>query len=110
MGRDGSLGESDEELASQQGEMLLRGLAKLRTDFVFAVTAAPIARGDLSKALVKMARVASQVASRHLRKLRFFIGMTSLVDGVWSTRRRFANAAGWMRMGLGCQPPPRCGA
>ncbi len=64
MGRDGSLGAQDEELASQQGEMLLRGLAKLRSDFVFAVTAAHIARGDLSKALVKMARVASQVASR----------------------------------------------
>lgn len=64
MGRDGSLGEMDEELASQQGEMLLRGLAKLRSDFVFAVTAAQIARADLSKALVKMSQVVSQVASR----------------------------------------------
>lgn len=64
MGRDGSLGEMDDELASQQGEMLLRGLAKLRSDFVFAVTAAHIARCELSRSLVQIAQVASQVASR----------------------------------------------
>ncbi len=64
MGRDGSLGEVDDELLSQQGEMLLRGLAKIRQDFVFTVTAHHIRRGWLADALVKMSRWSSVYASR----------------------------------------------
>lgn len=64
LGRDGSLGMEDDELASQQGEILLRGLAKLSEDFVFLVTAAHIGRPDLAQALVRMSQVASQYASR----------------------------------------------
>lgn len=64
LGRDGSLGHEDDELASQQGELLLRGLAKLCEDFVFLVTAAHIGRPDLTEALIRMAQVASQYASR----------------------------------------------
>jgi hypothetical protein len=64
LGRDGSLGEEDDDLASQQGEILLRGLAKLREDFVFLVTAQHIGRGVLSESLVKMAQTASHYASR----------------------------------------------
>lgn len=54
----------DEDLASQQGEILMRGLAKLREDFVFLVTAQHVARELLHQALVRMSRVSSQYASR----------------------------------------------
>ena len=64
LGRDGSMGEADDELMSQQGETFLRGLAALEEDFVFAVMAAHVSRGDLTRGLVRMARTASQFASR----------------------------------------------
>ena len=64
MGRDGSLGDVDDEMLAQQGENLLRGLAKIKRDFVFTVTAHHIARRDLSDALVKMSRWSSIYASR----------------------------------------------
>ncbi len=64
LGRDGSLGEVDEDLASQQNEILFRGLAKIREDFVFLVTAAHMGRRPLAEGLVKVAEVASNVASR----------------------------------------------
>jgi hypothetical protein len=64
LGRDGSLGEEDDDLASQQGEILLRGLARLREDFVFLVTAQQVERGALAQALVQMSRIASGYASR----------------------------------------------
>jgi hypothetical protein len=49
LGRDGSLGEVDEDLASQQNEILFRGLAKLREDFIFLVTAAHMERRALAE-------------------------------------------------------------
>ena len=64
MGRDGSLGDVDDEMLAQQGENMLRGLAKIRRDFVFTVTASHIDRGKLSDALVKMSRWSSVYASR----------------------------------------------
>ncbi len=64
MGRDGSLGDADDEMLSQQGENMLRGLAKIRRDFVFTVTASYIARNKLADALVKMSRWSSIYASR----------------------------------------------
>ena len=64
LGRDGSMGEADDELMSQQGETFLRGLAALEEDFVFAVMAAHVGRGDLARGLVKMAQAASLFASR----------------------------------------------
>ncbi len=54
----------DEDLASQQGEILMRGLAKLQEDFVFLVTAQHVERTLLHQALVRMSRVSSQYASR----------------------------------------------
>ncbi len=54
----------DADLASQQGELLMRGLAKLQEDFVFLVTARHVARGLLHQALVRMSRISSQYASR----------------------------------------------
>jgi len=64
LGRDGAMGIADDELLSQQGENLLRGLAKLREDFVFQVTSAHVPRPEITGALVQMARYAGQVASR----------------------------------------------
>lgn len=64
LGRDGAMGQADDELLSQQGENLLRGLARLREDFVFLVTAAHVGRPALTSALARMAQVASQIASR----------------------------------------------
>ena len=58
------MGIADDELLSQQGENLLRGLARINEDFVFLVTAAFVDRPALTAAMVKMAQVASQVASR----------------------------------------------
>jgi len=64
LGRDGAMGIADDELLSQQGENLLRGLARLNEDFVFLVTAAHVARPALTAAMVRMAQIAGQVASR----------------------------------------------
>ena len=66
MGRanDGGLGHSDDELASQQGEYLLRALGHLRRNFVFLVTAAAIRKPLLSQGLTNVARTASEYASR----------------------------------------------
>ncbi len=64
LGRDGALGMGDDEFLSQQGENLLRGLARLSEDFVFLVTAAHIPRPILTQKLIRMAQVASGVASR----------------------------------------------
>lgn len=64
LGRDGALGEADEDLASQQNEMLFRGLARLREDFVFLVMAQHVGRRRLTEGLVRVAEAASQVASR----------------------------------------------
>jgi len=64
MGRDGSFGDADDEMLSQQGEIMMRGLAKIKRDFVFTVTASNIGREFLSDALVRMSRWSSIYASR----------------------------------------------
>ena len=64
LGRNGEIGAQDEDLASQQNEQLFRGLAKIREDFVFLVTAKHIDRGTLNRNLIKLAREASHFASR----------------------------------------------
>jgi len=65
LGADGNLPDyAEDDLAEEQNEILFRGLAKLRQDFVFQVTAAHVDRRRLSRALVDVARVASNFASR----------------------------------------------
>lgn len=64
LARDQFMGGRDEEMASQQGEILLRGLSKLREEFVFLVTARRMERRRLTEAMVRMSRVSSQYASR----------------------------------------------
>lgn len=65
LGADGNLPDyAEDDLAEEQNEILFRGLAKLRQDFVFQVTAEHIDRKRLSRALVEVARVASNFASR----------------------------------------------
>ncbi len=65
LGADGNLPDyAEDDLAEEQNEILFRGLAKLRQDFVFQVTAEHIDRKRLSRALVEVAQVASNFASR----------------------------------------------
>ncbi len=65
LGQDGNLPDyGEDDLAEEQNEILFRGLAKLRQDFVFQVTAEHIDRRRLSRTLVEVARVASNFASR----------------------------------------------
>ncbi|MEW6287059.1 MAG: serine-rich protein [Chloroflexota bacterium] len=65
LGADGNLPDyATDDLAEEQNEILFRGLAKLRQDFVFQVTAEHIDRKRLSRTLVDVARVASNFASR----------------------------------------------
>ncbi len=65
LGADANLPDyAEDDLAEEQNEILFRGLAKLRQDFVFQVTAEHIDRRRLARTLVQVARVASQFASR----------------------------------------------
>lgn len=65
LGRDGNLPDyGEDDLAEEQNEILFRGLAKLRQDFVFQVTAEHVDRQRLARTLVEVARVASNFASR----------------------------------------------
>lgn len=65
LGKDGELpNNTGDDLAAEQNELLFRGLAKLREDFIFQVTAEHMSRRGLANALVRVAQVASNVASR----------------------------------------------
>ena len=61
---DGGVIDDGEDLSSEQNEMLFRGLAKLREDFVFQITAEHLHHNDLVKSLFRVAGEASKVASR----------------------------------------------
>jgi len=62
---DGNVGDdSDADLAQEQNEILFRGLSKLRQNFVFQVLAEHIKRDHMTQTLVRVAEVASNVASR----------------------------------------------
>ena len=54
----------NDDLASEQNEMLFRGLSKLREDFVFQVTADRLPRRQLTQSMMRIAQMASNVASR----------------------------------------------
>jgi hypothetical protein len=65
IGMDGRLpDDTGDDLSSEQNELLFRGLAKLREDFVFQVTARHIGRKFLTDTLMQVAEIASNVASR----------------------------------------------
>ena len=65
LGRDGEIAnDTGDDLAAEQNEILFRGLARLREDFVFQVSAARIGRKRLAEALVRVAQVTSNIASR----------------------------------------------
>lgn len=64
VGRDGALPEEADDLAIEQNEILFRGLAKLRENFVFQVVSDHVPRGELVRDLEQMARIASNYASR----------------------------------------------
>ncbi|RCK72774.1 MAG: PE_PGRS family protein [Anaerolineae bacterium] len=65
LGKDANLPDyAEDDLAAEQNEILFRGLAKLREDFLFQVTAHHIPRRQLASGLVRVAEVASNIASR----------------------------------------------
>lgn len=71
-GADGTPGEDAEsDLASEQNEILFRGLSKLSQNFVFQVLAEHIQRPVMSKALIKISEIASNVASRRKGSIGF---------------------------------------
>jgi len=61
--RNGTPEEAD-DLALEQNEILFRGLAKLRQDFIFQVTNEHLPRRQLTENLVQITRLASAFASR----------------------------------------------
>ena len=64
-GADGSSADDgDADLASEQNEILFRGLSKLSQNFVYQILAEHIQRPLMSSALVRIAEIASNVASR----------------------------------------------
>ena len=63
--KDGAIGDaSKDELSMEQNEILFRGLAKIRQNFVFQVLAEHVARPQLTKTLMSIAEMTSAVASR----------------------------------------------
>jgi hypothetical protein len=63
--QDGAIGDaSKDDLALEQNEILFRGLAKLRENFVFQVLAEHVARPRLTQTLMRVAEMTSAVASR----------------------------------------------
>lgn len=72
---DGAIGDpSNDDLASEQNEILFRGLSRLRENFVFQVLAERRDRSRMHEAVLKIADAASNVASR--RKGAISIGMS----------------------------------
>ncbi|MFZ5884029.1 MAG: serine-rich protein [Chloroflexota bacterium] len=62
---DGGVGDdTDADLAQEQNELLFRGLAKLRQNFVLQVLAEHIGRDRMTQTLLRVSEVASNVASR----------------------------------------------
>jgi hypothetical protein len=69
---DGNVGDdSDSDLAEEQNEILFRGLSKLSQNFVFQVLAEHIQRPFMTKALIKISEIASNVASRRKGSIGF---------------------------------------
>jgi hypothetical protein len=63
--QDGAIGDSSkDDLALEQNEILFRGLAKLRKNFVFQVLAEHVARPHLTSTLMRVGEMVSAVASR----------------------------------------------
>ncbi|NCP88462.1 ATP-binding protein, partial [bacterium] len=88
LGREGDLPDyGSDDLATEQNEILFRGLAKIRQDFVFQVTANHVRRGDLARAFMDIARLTSNFASRQrgVKSIGFSLGvpiMAALGQGV----------------------------
>ena len=64
LGLDGALLLEDGDPAAEQNEMLFRGLAKLGEDFLFQITAGHLQRDEMTRAMLRVAQEASNVASR----------------------------------------------
>ncbi len=91
--RGGLPDQSNDDLAAEQNEILFRGLAKMRHDFVFQVTSEHIGRGVLVDSLMKVAQIASDMASRQkgTKSVGFTLGipiLASLNSGVSGSTSR----------------------
>jgi len=64
LGRDGAMPEETDDLSLEQNEILFRGLARLRENFIFQLTAEHISRPTLTRYLDQAARLAGNFASR----------------------------------------------
>ncbi|MGC8946005.1 MAG: serine-rich protein [Anaerolineae bacterium] len=93
LGRDGKMGTADDEFASQQNEILFRGLAALKRDFLFQVFSSPLNRLDLARQLEEIAYDASLWASR-VRGTRSF-GFSVGVPVVGAVARAAAAGRGY---------------
>ncbi len=77
LGEDGELpNNTGADLAAEQNEILFRGLAKLQRNFIFQTTAAHVSRRRLAEALVRVAQVASIVASRQRGAINIGFGVS----------------------------------
>jgi hypothetical protein len=77
LGRDGKVGAEDDEFASQQNEVLFRGLAALKRDFLFQFFADRLDRKMLARQLEEVAHEAGLWASRArgARSIGFSVGI-----------------------------------
>jgi hypothetical protein len=75
-GVDGSADNRDSDLASEQNEILFRGLSKLNQNFVYQILAEFIDRPAMSSVLTKIAEVASNVASRRKGTIGFGLNLS----------------------------------
>jgi len=65
LAKDGEIpDENPDDLALEQNEILFRGLARLREDFIFQVTSRHVPRRQLAATLVRLSQLVSTVASR----------------------------------------------
>ncbi len=93
MTRDGELpNPTGDDLAAEQNEILFRGLAKLREDFVFQVTSRRVARKELTRRLMRVAQLASIAASRQRGSLN--IGFSLSIPLMAAVNRGFTAARG----------------
>ena len=92
--RDGSFGADDDELASQQGEMFLRGMSALNKEFLFAMLAHALDRETLIAGQTRLDRVAGEFASRQKGSINASFGAALPLAGSLGPDRQRQHGAG----------------
>lgn len=80
--QDGIIRETGDDLAVEQNEMIFRGLAKARVDFVYQAMAGYISREEIIRTRIRFDRLLSNYASRQesSRSISFGIGIPILAS------------------------------